>query len=744
MSWTRARAASAAVSITAQWTGPDATHRADRCLGGVGSLGYPREPMTTRARTLAMAIVMAGCGGHSATPGPPDGMAMLAVTDPDGDSLTSIEIPLTLVGQAASVGVVVHNTGTAETGAISVSIDGANAGDLALDDPRTTCAATSLAPGAICTVELVFHAAADGERTATLTIASPAGGTLQLAITAHGGAPDLLLDPMITFSNVEVDVGALVSVALRNAGSVLAPVDAITVSSTGFSAGVFSLSATSCGAALAPESMCTIDVMASPHDMAPVPFAGTLTVASNGVDHSMALTARGAHRIKIVKAGTASGTVTLTEAGVAHPMSFSCGDTCNLLTPEAILLTQNPDPDAEFLGWSLPDSGAGDCGTNPTCTVGKELTATTVTATWAPAGSTQLHIAIVGGSGGLRIVSGGVTTTCVEECTTSVSPGPVMLTVEGTAPAIGFSGACTSSGTQCTYTQGAGRSDVTVTLDNPNAVWTYLPGNGTDVRSAAFDGSGDLIITTGAGITKLSPQGAPIWTQPIAASAVATGPGDTVYAIAGASLIKLDPAGAMLWSAPWANGCAGGDAPSFNRCLAVSPTGAVAINSGGVVARWESDGTASWTRTGSSGGVGFDAAGDVVIPTHQAIFEAPLDAQPYAPDGTQLPLIPNIAPVSAHYALACDSGGTLQVVATGTTSGFVGIAVAGPGQVETARFFSMAGGGWDVGSVSLPFSTGLFAANMALSTTGRLAVVGTFMLSPDSIYRGGWVQIYGP
>lgn len=699
--------------------------------------------MTTQARTLVVVIVLAGCGGNPAMPDAPDEMAVLAATDASGAPLTSIDVPLTLVGQAASVGVVVHNTGTAETGAISISIGGANAGDLAIDDPRTTCAATSLAPGATCMVELVFHAAAAGDRTATLTIASPTGGTLELGITAHGGMPDLQIDPTVEFGNVEVDSTAQVSVVLRNAGAFVAPIDAITVSSTGFSAGVFSSVATTCGASLGAHSMCTIDVVASPQDMAPIPFAGTLVVTSNGVDHTAALTALGAHRVKILKSGTVTGTVTLTEAGVAQPTSFTCGDTCEILTPDAILLTQTPDPGAEFLGWSLPDSGAGDCGMNPTCFVGKELTPTTVTATWVPAGSTQLHIAIVGGSGGIRIVSGGVTTTCVGECTTFVSPGPVMLTVEGTAPAIGYSGACTSSGTQCTYTQGAGLSDVTVTLDNPNGVWTYLPGNGTDVRSAAFDGSGDLIITTGAGITKLSPQGVPIWTQPIAAGAVATGPDDTIYAITGTGLIKLDMAGTMLWSAPWGNGCASGDAPSFNHCLAVSSTGAAAINSGGVVARWESDGTASWTRPGSIGGVGFDALGDVVIPTHQATLDdPPLDAQPYAPDGTQLPLITNIAPVSAHYALACDSGGTIHVTATGTTSGFVGIAVAGPGQVATALFFSM-GGGWDVGDVSLPFSTGLFAENMALSTTGRLAVVGTFMLSGDPIYRGGWVQIYG-
>ncbi|HEX8112861.1 MAG TPA: choice-of-anchor D domain-containing protein, partial [Kofleriaceae bacterium] len=451
--------------------------------------------MTTLARTLVMVIVMAGCGGNPAMPDAPDEMAMLAATDASGAPLTSIDVPLTLVGQAASVGVVVHNTGTAETGAISISIGGANAGDLAIDAARTTCAATSLAPGATCTVELVFHAAAAGDRTATLTIASPAGGTLELGITAHGGVPDLQLAPTVELGNVEVGSAAQVSVVLRNAGTFAAPIDAITVSSTGFSAGVFSLGATTCGASLGAHAMCTIDVVASPRDMAPIPFAGTLVVASSGVDHTAALTARGAHRVKILKSGTVTGTVTLTEV-VAQPTSDTCGDTCEILTPYAILLTQTPDPGAEFLSWSLPDSGAGDCGMNPTCFVGKELTPTTVTATWVPAGSTQLHIAIVGGSGGLRIVSGGVTTTCLGECTTFVSPGPVTLTVEGTAPAIGFSGACTSSGTQCTYTQGAGLSDVTVTLDNPNAVWTYLPGNGTDVRSAAFDGSGDLIITT--------------------------------------------------------------------------------------------------------------------------------------------------------------------------------------------------------------------------------------------------------
>lgn len=174
-----------------------------------------------------MVIVMAGCGGTPAMPDAPDAMAMLAATDASGVPLTSIEVPLTLVGQAASVGVVVHNTGTAETGAISISIGGANAGDLAIDNPRTTCTAMSLAPAATCTVELVFHAAAAGVRTATLTIASPAGGTLELGVTAHGGMPDLQLVPSAEFGNVEVGNTAQVSVVLRNAGTFDAPIDAI-------------------------------------------------------------------------------------------------------------------------------------------------------------------------------------------------------------------------------------------------------------------------------------------------------------------------------------------------------------------------------------------------------------------------------------------------------------------------------------------------------------------------------------
>jgi hypothetical protein len=107
--------------------------------------------MTTLARALVMVIVMAGCGGTPAMPDAPDAMAMLAATDASGAPLTSIDVPLTLVGQAASVGVVVHNTGTAETGAIAISIGGANTADLAIDESRTTCTATSLARGATCT-----------------------------------------------------------------------------------------------------------------------------------------------------------------------------------------------------------------------------------------------------------------------------------------------------------------------------------------------------------------------------------------------------------------------------------------------------------------------------------------------------------------------------------------------------------------------------------------------------------------
>jgi hypothetical protein len=697
------------------------------------------------AVVVMMTMAIAGCGGDNPRP-PPAGTTMLIATDPSGVPLTRLELPLIRVGDPGRASVVIRNVGDTASGAIAVSLDGTNGAGLAIDGPGTTCIAASLAPAASCTIALVFDAVASGDLAAILTVASPAGGTLELAIIAHAGAPELQLDAALAFDKVEIGIGARRSVTVHNDGAFPAPIDAITLANGLLNPDVFSQAATTCGASLDPRATCTVDIEARPSETL---FAATatLSVTSNGTRHSAALSARGAHRVKVVLAG--SGTVTMTELAGAQPVTQICGNDCELLTSEAISLTETPDADGQFLGWSVPEDG-GLCGSHPTCSIITDRVPTIVAATWLPAGSISLHVAIAHGYGTIQVVSAGVTTTCVVECTLSVSAGSVDVAVDGTTPAVGFTGACTSSGARCSYRQGAGRSEVTITLnEDPRASWTYLTGNGSAVHAVAFDGSGNLIIATQTGVTKLDSSGVRLWSRTFfnLVADVTTGPDDTILVVTDSLVIKLDREGlttGLLMD--WTGGCSGAGGNGFVHCIAASPSsGAVAVNGGLMIARWDSDGTRRFLLEAGTqgGGIGFDEQDNVVIPSHQSMLMAPLDARRFERFGAELSTLMNLAPVSAFYALASDTSGGIHVFARGTTNGFVGLAVNGPGQVAHA-LFDIIGGGWTVDGISLPFSYGIFASNMALSNTGRLAVVGTFVSGSIAGYNGGWVQIYEP
>jgi hypothetical protein len=94
-------------------------------------------------------------------------------------------------GTTATKTVTVRNSATvpATIGAVSAS------GDFAVKD-ATACTATTLAPGASCSVTVSFAPTADGTRTSTLTLGYDAGGTTSVALSGSGRTVDA------NFSNV--------------------------------------------------------------------------------------------------------------------------------------------------------------------------------------------------------------------------------------------------------------------------------------------------------------------------------------------------------------------------------------------------------------------------------------------------------------------------------------------------------------------------------------------------------------
>jgi hypothetical protein len=382
-----------------------------------------------------------------------------------------------------------------------------------------------------------------------------------------------------------------------------------------------------------------------------------------------------------------------------------------------------------------------------------------VIATFVPTGSTQLKIHYTaGGTGTVSIQNNSTTTRCDGPCTTSIIPGSVTLTVSGTATIAGYTGDCTSGGSQCTFTAGPGISDVTVNVTgDPKAAWGWLTGTGTDVFNATFDSAGALIVATATDLLKLSATGDLVWSRPIAANGLAGGSAQTIHVLTATSVLELDSTGSIVWSAPWDGGAACRQV-LFARCIATATDGTIATNEGSHVGRWSPTGTASWTRPGAMNGIGFDASNNVLVPWS---FGVTLSALRYAPDGSSLSPLMDLSPYTMHASLATDAMGNIYTYSSDAHHAYLGQSSVAT-FLGTDRPGGLAGGGanmfalaywndaawslsWNVPTLggSIEGTTQPLIYNMAMSSSGRTAVVGHFN-NTSGTYQGGWVQVYEP
>jgi uncharacterized repeat protein (TIGR01451 family) len=177
--------------------------------------------------------------------------------------------------------------------------------------------------------------------------------------------------------------------------------------------------------------------------------AGSFSVVPTGSTAPVTVTAAVTHTLTVSKAGTGSGSVSSSPAGIA------CGVACSASFADGtmVTLTAAPAAGSTFTGWS-----GGGCSGTGTCSVTLDAD-TTVTATFAP----NRHTLTVSKTGSGAVSSSPAGIDCGATCSASFNEG-TMVTLTATAGAgsifSGWSGGgCSGTGT-CIVTVDA---DTTVT-----------------------------------------------------------------------------------------------------------------------------------------------------------------------------------------------------------------------------------------------------------------------------------------
>jgi subtilisin family serine protease len=200
---------------------------------------------------------------------------------------------------------------------------------------------------------------------------------------------------------------------------------------------------------------------------------GPCTVTMNQATQVGATFTRTRYTLAVTKAGTGTGTVTSSPAGV------NCGSTCSALMPIGSTVTLTPVPAAEmaFAGWSGACTGTGAC----TVTMSQ---AQAVTATFNRVQYTLTVTKAGTGVGSVSSSPDGISN-CTSTCKASM-PINSAVTLTPTAAAghqfTGWSGACTGTGA-CTVTMSAARSVTATFAPITHTLTVTKTGSGTVASS---------------------------------------------------------------------------------------------------------------------------------------------------------------------------------------------------------------------------------------------------------------------
>jgi sugar lactone lactonase YvrE len=241
-------------------------------------------------------------------------------------SLSPVSFNAEPVGTAsAPVPVTVTNTGGAAltvNTASGLTFGGPDASDFSLG--TNTCSA-ALAPGAMCTINVIFTPSAVNLRNATLSVASTAFGVPQVALSGVGGTPTATLNPSsLTFASTTVNtVAPTQTVTVSNTGNATAIVTAITF--TGTNHADYTETDTCAGGIAPMTGTCTITVTFKPSAVGA--STATMNVASNvSATNAVALSGTGASAtlsLKVTDTDTSSTQTVTAGATATYNLSVS-------------------------------------------------------------------------------------------------------------------------------------------------------------------------------------------------------------------------------------------------------------------------------------------------------------------------------------------------------------------------------------------------------------------------------------
>ena len=312
-------------------------HESDNCGGSVAP---------SASCTISVTFTPAAQGASSAS---------LVVTDNAADSSQSIALSGSGTQASASLStgsltfgntmvastsdpqtVTLTNSGNVALTISSVAVSGTNASDFNMTN---NCGA-SLAASASCTISVTFKPAAEGARSATITVTdngTPATQSVTLGGTGTQASASLSTTSLTFGSTMVTSTSDPQTVTLTNSGNVTLTISSVTVSGT--NASDFNLT-NNCGASLAASASCTISVTFKPtaggtrtatitfNDSA-APASQTVTLSGTGEDFTMSTPSAQT----VAAGGSASFQMQLApQGGFNQTVSLACANATALMT----------------------------------------------------------------------------------------------------------------------------------------------------------------------------------------------------------------------------------------------------------------------------------------------------------------------------------------------------------------------------------------------------------------------------
>lgn len=352
--------------------------------------------------------------------------------------------------------VTLTNPGTATINISSISFSGTNPGDFAVFSK--TCA-TTLAPGASCTANIVFGPTATGTRTATLNFADSDSNSPQ-SVALSGLATSGVVaasPPSIAFGSTALGTGsASQSVTLANGGTSALSISSVAL--TGTNPSDFVLSGNTCAASLSVGASCTATLVFKPTAAGTRSASLTFTDSASGSSQTVALSGMG---------GAAPATASASPASLSFPgASVGTGS-----APQTVTLSNGP-------GSSIAISSVSISGTNASDFV---ASGTTCGASLAISAACTVNIVFTPSGSGARTAS----LNFVDSATNS----PQTVALSGSGSSGGASYVSPASLTWAAVAIGNKSGQKIVTLTNGN-------GTGINISSISFSGTnpGDFSI----------------------------------------------------------------------------------------------------------------------------------------------------------------------------------------------------------------------------------------------------------